>query len=169
LLQVKILQSRTNISSNNLSKHLVRGFSTTLSTRSSSSHRMRERAGLGSKSSVVDRQTRTVYISYKVQFRNIHGMPPCARQPEIGKASGGSATTNIIIYRWLSAFFCIDMFPDAVIPRRASRARAVSFTPACWKGIVEGGVANSYHRDHAQPVHNGHFHSTRPAKQESRG
>jgi hypothetical protein len=85
MLQVKILQSRTNISNNpsnapgaRLFSHAVHPF-IKLASQARASR-------FGSKSSAwIDRQE-PIQFRIKVQFRNIHGMPPRARQPvEMGK------------------------------------------------------------------------------------
>jgi hypothetical protein len=85
-------------------------------------------------------------------------MPPRARQPGWnGQASCEGATTSKYIYRWLSAFLCID-----VVSRRRKgdghRVLVPSRHPGRQKGIVARGVANTYHRAGAKPVHSGHFY-----------
>ena len=122
MLQMKILQSRTNISKNNLSKHLVRGYK----PRCPPVHQVRiasasEPVWGRNQVSWIDRQEP---FQFRTRFNSAFPWHASTRSPM--PASGESATTKICIYRWLSAFFCIDMFPVAVLPRRASRARAVS-------------------------------------------
>ena len=76
------------------------------------------------KCSWIDSQE-PIQFHIKVQFR--YPWHASTRSPTRRAGKWWKRHDKIIfIYRWLSAFLCIDMFPVACFMRRASRARAVS-------------------------------------------